>query len=180
MQVLMIILGVLAALVALLLIAAFFVRKEYSLEREVTIDRPLADVFGYIRLLRNQEQYNKWAMADPQKKTSFRGTDGTVGFVYAWDGNKQVGAGEQEIRSIREGERIDVEIRFFRPFAATAQAPFTTRALSENSTRLSWGMRSRMKYPMNIMLAFMNMEKMLGKDIDESLARVKNVLEARV
>jgi hypothetical protein len=49
-------------------------------------------------------------------KKEFRGTDGTDGFVYAWDGNKNAGSGEQEIKRITDGDRIDLEIRFARPF----------------------------------------------------------------
>jgi hypothetical protein len=46
-----------------------------------------------------------------------------------------------------------------------------------NQTKLSWGMSSRMKYPMNIMLLFMNMDKLLGKDLELSLGNLKGILE---
>jgi hypothetical protein len=34
-----------------------------------------------------------------------------------------------------------------------------------------------MKYPMNVMMLLFNFEKMLGKDMDESLAMLKTNLE---
>jgi hypothetical protein len=34
-----------------------------------------------------------------------------------------------------------------------------------------------MKYPMNLMLLFMNMEKMVGGDLDKGLQNLKSVLE---
>ena len=74
----------------------------------------------------NQDNFNKWTMMDPNMKRSFRGTDGTVGFVYAWDGNKRAGKGEQEITKITEGKRLDIEVRFERPFKAISSTPFTT------------------------------------------------------
>ena len=38
-------------------------------------------------------------MMDRNVKKSFKGTDGTVGFVAAWDSdNKKVGKGEQEVK----------------------------------------------------------------------------------
>ena len=50
---------------------------------------------------------------DPDMKKTYRGTDGTVGFVSAWDSEKDdVGKGEQEIIKITDGERIDYELRF--------------------------------------------------------------------
>ena len=34
----------------------------------------------------------------------FKGTDGEVGFISAWKGNKEVGEGEQEIIGLVENE----------------------------------------------------------------------------
>ena len=177
MHVLIIILIAIATLVGVFLLTALFTEKGYSIERETVIDRPKQEVFDYIKHLRNQDQYSKWVMQDPGMKKSYRGTDGAVGFVYAWDGNKKAGKGEQEIKAIKEGERLDVEIRFIRPFEGVAQVPFITEAVSANQTKVKWGMSSSMKYPMNGMLLFMNMDKLLGKDLETSLAKLKHVLE---
>ncbi len=75
------------ALIAVLLIVALFVKKEYTIEREITINKPKTEVFNYVKHLKNQDNYSKWVMQDPGMKKEFRGTDGTVGFVYAWDSN---------------------------------------------------------------------------------------------
>src|SRR5205085_1508441 len=96
---------------------------------------------------------------------------------YAWNGNKRAGAGEQEIKSLINNERIDIEIRFLRPLAAVSNVPFTMQALSPNQTKLTWGLSSTMKYPMNAMLLFMNMDKLLGSDLATSLSNLKNILE---
>lgn len=122
MNILIIILAIIASLIAIILIAALFIKKEYTIEREVAINKPKQEVFSYIRFLKNQDHYSKWVMTDPAMKKEFKGTDGTVGFVYAWDGNKKAGKGEQEIMKITEGERIDIEVRFVKPFEATAAA----------------------------------------------------------
>src|SRR6478736_3566872 len=80
------------------LVIALFVKREYDVERAVTINKPKEEVFNYVKYLKNQDNYSKWIQIDPNLKKSFRGTDGTVGFVYAWDGNNQAGKGEQEIK----------------------------------------------------------------------------------
>jgi hypothetical protein len=108
-------------------------------------------------------------------KKDFRGIDGTVGFVYAWNGNKKAGEGEEEITSIKEGERLDVEVRFKRPFKSTAKTPFTTEAVSANQTKVKWGMEGRSTYPINFMNLFM--DGMLGKDMETSLTTLKGILE---
>lgn len=115
------ILMVIVILIAILLVVALFVSKEYSVEREVTINKPKGEVFTYVKNLKNQDRYNKWVMMDPNVKRDYRGTDGTVGFVATWDSeNNDVGKGEQEIKNITEGQRMDMEVRFEKPFKNTA------------------------------------------------------------
>ncbi len=53
----------------------------------------------------------------------------------------------------------------------------TTSAITDNQTLVKWGFSSQMKYPMNVMLLLMNMEKMLGKDMEISLENLKKQLE---
>lgn len=177
MSIVLTILMVIGAIIVLLLIIALFSKKDYSVEREIVIRRPKNEVFNYIKHLKNQDHYNKWVMKDPNMKKEFKGTDGNLGFIYAWDGNKQAGKGEQEIIGLREGERLDIEIRFIRPFEAIAKAPYITESISPDQTRLKWGMSSSMKYPMNAMLLFMNMDKLLGKDLEISLEKLKAIIE---
>jgi len=116
-------------------------------------------------------------MRDPEMKKDFNGTDGTVGFCYAWDGNKKAGKGEQEIKSIKDNERIEAEIRFEKPFKAVAHTVFDLEREGENQTRITWSMASRQKYPMNFMNPFMN--SLLGKDLEISLENLKKILEEK-
>src|SRR5215467_13526347 len=116
MSTLTLVLLIIALIVAILLIAAALMKDEYSIERETVINKPKQEVFNYIRQLKNQLNYNKWTMIDPNAKKEFRGTDGTTGFVFAWDSdNKQVGKGEQSIERIVDGERIDFGLHFIKP-----------------------------------------------------------------
>src|SRR6476660_1660388 len=100
MRILKKILVILIILVIVLLIMALFIDKDYAIVREVTINKPKTEVYNYVKYLKNQNEYSKWARMDPDMKKDFRGTDATVGFVSAWEGNKDVGKGEQEIKKI--------------------------------------------------------------------------------
>ena len=165
----------LVGLIVLLLIIALFTRKDYNISRDITINAPKQKVFDYVKLLKNQDNFNKWVMVDPDMKRTFTGTDGTAGFIYGWNGNKKAGEGEQEIKSITEGKSIETEIRFVRPFAGIAFANMMTDSISENQTKVTWSNASKMAYPMNIMLSMI--EKMLAKDMDSSLVNLKTILE---
>lgn len=180
MKILKIIVFALLGIIALVLIIALFVKKEYAVEREITINRPKMEVFDYVKYLKNQSNYSKWATMDPAMKKDFRGTDGEVGFVSAWDSEKEdVGKGEQEITKIEEGNRIDFELRFIEPFETTDNAYMVTESVNDSVTTVKWGFDGKMKYPMNLMLLFMDMEGMLGGDLEQGLTNLKGVLESQ-
>ncbi|CAN5207866.1 hypothetical protein BH09BAC1_BH09BAC1_03770 [soil metagenome] len=177
MKILLWILAAIAVVVITLLITAIFIKKDYTVKRDIIINAPKHIVFDYIRFLKNQDYYNKWVMTDPNMKKSFTGTDGTVGFVYGWNGNKEAGEGELILMGITEGERVDQEIRFVRPMEAIAQANLVTTSIGENQTKVEWLMSSEMKYPFNAALLVMDMDKILGKDLQISLGYLKDILE---
>lgn len=175
MNIIITILLVVAGIIALLLIIAFFIKKEHYVKREIIINAPRQKVFDYIRLLKNQDKFNKHAMAGPDRKREYKGTDGTVGFIYVWKGSKNAGEGEKEIKNIIEGERIEMEIRFVKPMITSANIILETGSISDDQTKVSWSNAGTLKYPTNIFVPIM--EKMLPKEMDESLTTLKNILE---
>jgi uncharacterized protein YndB with AHSA1/START domain len=171
-------LSVLFGVIVLPLVVALFVRKKYALQRSITINRPRAAVYDYVSYVRNQEAYNKWVMADPHARKNFRGSDGMEGFVYAWDSDvKQVGQGEQEIKKLVTDERVELEVRFIKPFDGRADSIITFQPVSAEQTSVTWAFQSGMKYPMNIMLLFINFEKILGNDLEITLQNLKSQQE---
>jgi hypothetical protein len=164
--------------IGIALIAAIFIKKDISITKEVVINKPKAEVFGYIKLIKHQDVYSVWQTMDPSMKKEYKGTDGTVGFISAWDSqNENVGAGEQEIKKIDEGNRIDLELRFKKPYEDTNTAFMTTTAIDSAHTKVEWGFNGRMDYPMNLMLVFMDMQKMIGDDLGKGLENLKVELE---
>jgi len=174
MKILKTVLIVIIVLIALPFIIALFVNKEYDVTREIVINKPKTEVFDYVKHIKNQDYYSVWNMADPAMKKTHTGTDGTVGFIYHWDGNDEVGEGEQKITSITEGERVDMDLKFIRPFEGDAHTFMTTKDTT-GGTKVSWNMKGYSNYPMNIMNLFMN--KQLGGAFEQGLANMKNNLE---
>ncbi len=166
------------AIIVITLIIALFIKQEMNAEREVVINKPTQDVFNYIKQLKNQNEYSKWSGMDANMKKEYRGTDGTVGFVSAWDSdNNDVGKGEQEIKKITEGERIDYELRFIKPMESTSTAYMSTESITDSTTKVKWGFAGKMNYPFNIFKLFMDVEKSLGDDFSTGLTNLKNKLE---
>jgi len=51
------------------------VKREFTSERQITINRPKDEVFDYIKHLSNQKNYDTWHKMDPDAQTTTRGTD---------------------------------------------------------------------------------------------------------
>ena len=145
----------LGAIIAILLIIPLFTKNEYAVMRETVIARPKAAVFDYIVLLKNQDNFSVWAQMD------------------------NVGAGEQEIKKILPGERIDYELRFLKPMKAINQAYLKIESMPGEQTKVMWGFNAKTPYPFNIMLLFFDVEKMIGKDFETGLANLKKILEKK-
>lgn len=169
------ILLVVAGIIALLLIIALFMKRKHYVKREIIINAPRQKVFDFLKLLKNQDEFNKHAMTAPDRKREFKGTDGTVGYIYAWSGNKNAGEGEKEIMNIIEGKRIEMEIRFVKPMVTSAYIIMEMESLSDDRTKVYWSNAGTLKYPVNIMIPMM--EKHVVKDMDSSLSALKNILE---
>jgi uncharacterized protein YndB with AHSA1/START domain len=175
MNILITILLLVIAIIALLLIIALFLKKEHYVSREIIINAPKQKVFDFLRFLKNQDTFNKWTKTDPDRKIETKGTDGTVGFVYTWSGNKDAGEGTKEITNIIEGKRIETFIRFTKPMNVSASLIMETEAISDNQTNVTLINSGTLKYPLNIMIPMA--EKNFAKDLDSSLATLKNIFE---
>lgn len=165
-------------IISLVLIVALFVNGKYSVEREIIVNKPKQEVFDFAKYLKNQDQFSVWAQIDPNMKREFRGEDATVGFVSAWESeNPKAGKGEQKITKIADGERIDYELHFIEPFESTDYAYLGFVAVNDSVTIVKWGFNGEMKYPMNLMMLFMDMEAMLAPDLQNGLENLKGILE---
>lgn len=154
----------------------FLAPKNYNVYRSISIKKPLPEVFTYLKSLKNQDEWSPWAEKDPTMNKTFTGIDGEVGFISAWVGNKDVGEGEQELTGIEENKEIKSQLRFLKPFKSTSDAYLKVEEEGKG-TKVIWGFSGTNKFPMTIMMLFMNMDKMIGKDFEYGLNKLKGILE---
>ena len=176
MKIILRILKIISVIILILLIAAAFLKKDYVVVKSITINKNRTAIFNYIKYLKNQNQYSKWAKMDTGMRKTFTGTDGTPGFISAWNShNKDVGKGEQEIMKITEGEQVDYEIRFEKPMKDVAKSFMRTDSIAPSKTVVKWQISGHMIYPLNIMGLFM--DKMIGGDLNTGLQNLKSLQE---
>jgi uncharacterized protein YndB with AHSA1/START domain len=174
----MTILIIVLIVIAIPFVLALFGTEDYTIETDIVINKPKQEVFDYIKMLKNQDHYSKWVMTDAGMDKKFTGTDGTPGFIYAWNSeNKQAGQGEQEILKVVDGEKVDNEIRFVKPFQGTSYTTMTTSTISPETTAVSWKFLGKKNYMMKVVHVLFNLQKVLKKDMETSLSTLKTVLE---
>jgi uncharacterized protein YndB with AHSA1/START domain len=167
---------ILLVVILFILIAGVFVSKTVHLEKEITINAPRDTVWNYVSSLQGQLKWSPWPERDPDIQASFDGQEGAVGSVYRWKGNKDVGSGNQTITKIEPG-RVETHLNFIEPFSGQADA-FVNLTEAGAGTKVTWGFDSRYPYPMNVMLLFINMDELIGKDYNAGLEKLKRLSES--
>ncbi|WP_140939463.1 SRPBCC family protein [Sphingobacterium lumbrici] len=171
MKILKYILFTLLGLIALVLIIALIIPKNFHAGSEIAINKPRQEVFDYVKLLRNQSNYDNWSRQDPNIQQTYSGTDGTVGFRYVWKSDK-VGEGEQVITRIEEGQQMDTDL-FFNGSKDVNKSILRVEELSPTQSKVIWEIDGKMPYPFNIIGLFFDM----NKDFDKGLQNLKYILE---
>jgi len=168
---------ILGGLVVLILVLALIAPKTFEVSRSIEIEKGKKEVFEYLRFLKKQDEWSPWQKKDPNMEKTFTGTDGEVGALSHWVGNKDVGEGEQEITKIVEGERVESRLRFIKPWKSESDAFLSVKEVGGGNTEVTWGFSGNNKFPFSIMTLFMSMDKMIGKDFEEGLSSLKSNLE---
>lgn len=176
-KILVAIFGLIVLLVIGLAVLTFMTPTSFKFGREIVINKPRADVFNYVKLIKNQSDWGPWIRRDKDIVLNYKGTDGEKGFTVIWDSKvEEVGAGEQEIKSITDS-KIDTELRFKRPMETTNYSSIVLEEVSPTQTKVRWDLSGEMPRPMNLMLRFIDIDAAVGKDFEDGLASLKSIVE---
>lgn len=161
-----------------LLIAALFISKDFSYEKTVHIKAPVLQVWNHTNSLENMNAWSPWASIDPDMKQEYKGASGEVGSENCWDSqNENVGAGCQTITKVAAPYTLETHLHFTRPFESHGDA-YVKLSESAGGTEVTWGMKSEMAYPMNLMKLFMSAEDAMSEDFTKGLNKLKSLSEA--
>lgn len=92
--------------------------RSIQIEKSVTINAPMAEVFDMVKYLGNFPKWSPFLAQDPKQQYEVKGTDGTVGAQYHWNGNGGKDIGFQEIVRIDEGKFVGMRCDISKPFVA--------------------------------------------------------------
>jgi len=176
MKVFKIILFIIIGLVVVVFGLSFIAATKMHAERSIFIKAPKAVIFSNVKTFANSQHWSPWREKDTTAKTSIEGTDGTVGAKFSWDGNKDMGKGEQTISKIEENKTVESELHFIKPWDGHASS-YIRLEDTTGGVNVIWGFNSEMSRPFNVMGLFMNMDKAIGAEYERGLNKLKAMSE---
>jgi hypothetical protein len=173
-------LGVVLLLIILVAIAALAYAATkpdaFRVERMTSINAAPDTIFPLLDDFQRWAEWSPWEGKDPAMKRTYTGAPAGQGAVYAWRGNRNVGAGRMEIVETSPPLRLMIDLHFLKPFEARNKAEFLLEPAGA-ATRVTWAMHGRAHPMMKAMGLFMNMDRMVGRDFETGLANLKRLSE---
>ena len=150
---------------------------DFEVVRSTTITAPPERLHGLIDDFRQWHAWSPWEDLDPNLRREYSGADAGVGARYAWEGNRKAGKGNMEIVD-SQPERIEVRLQFEKPWKATNRVLFELSPAGEGPTNVNWRMVGRTTGIAALFGKLMSMDRLVGKDFEKGLARLKSTAEA--
>jgi uncharacterized protein YndB with AHSA1/START domain len=165
-----------ALVIATILILASLKPDSFRVERAAIIQAPPETIFAFLNDLHRWAMWSTWERMDPKMKKTFSSVASGKGASYEWQGNKRVGHGRMTIAESVAPTRLVIHLDFFAPMKAHNIAEFTLAARSQG-TLVTWAMYGPSPFLSKVFHVFLSMDKMVGKDFEDSLANLKAAVE---
>jgi uncharacterized protein YndB with AHSA1/START domain len=149
---------------------------EFRVQRSAVVKAPPEKIYPLIVDLKGWQAWSPWEKKDPAMKRTYSGPAQGLGAAYAWEGNKDVGAGRMEITEATPSSKVVFKLEFLKPFEATNTATFTLQPAGEGTT-VTWVMDGKANILSKVMGILFDMDKMIGKDFEAGLESIRAVAE---
>ena len=150
---------------------------EFEVVRRTRVAAPRERVHGLINDFRNWRSWSPWEDSDPALRRDYSGPEAGVGARYAWEGNRRAGKGSMEIVDSAP-EEIRLRLAFEKPWKATNAVRFELASDGAGATDVTWRMNGDNKGISALFSKVVSMDKLIGKDFEKGLARMKDVAES--
>ena len=168
-------------IIALITFFAFlhaWAKKQYDVSRTVVINKPREEVYNFVRQLKNQPYWNPWFERDHNASMKYKGDDGKVDSSFYWKGNAKVGEGIQRIVKAKHGRILETRLLFVKPVKVNALTYFGVKDIEAEKTKMVWGAKGHLAFPLTIISIFYTPEKLLGENFEKGLKNLKTILES--
>ncbi len=152
-------------------------KKDYDVSRTIVINRSKADIYGFVRQLKNQKKWISQLQGAKTVKLRFSGVDGKEDAIVYWKGDKSIGEGTQKIIKVKPGHVFETKLLLVKPVEAVAMVYFASKEIQPERTKIVFGVRGYLPFPYSVISIFYSMENRLGEDFEKSLQNLKTYLE---
>ena len=170
------ILGVLAALIAVLCVVIAMRPATFEIKRSLLINAPPAVVYAQVDDFHAWTAWSPWEKIDPNMKRTYNEVSAGVGAGYQWVGAGDVGAGSMKITDVKPAEHVGLDLEFTAPFAAKNRTDFDFAKTGEGTT-VTWTMSGTNNFGAKAMSLVMDMDKLVGPNFEKGLAGMKTAAE---
>jgi hypothetical protein len=147
----------------------------FRVQRAMTIEAPPEKLVGILSDLRRGAEWSPYEKKDPAMKKAFSGPASGPGSKLDWDGNGDVGAGSLTVAEVTPA-KITLNLAMTRPMNANNIVEYSL-APKGNATDMTWTLHGPMPLISKVMCVFMNLDKMLGADMERGLKDLKALAE---
>ncbi len=151
---------------------------KFHYERSGVINSTPEKIFAFISDFKLGNQWNPYAMKDPNMKVAFKGTTGQVGSIMEFDGNKEAGTGNLEILKVVPNQSVEIKLTMTKPIHAENNILYTLTP-EGSGTKFTWAMYGDGGFMGKLMNVLIDCEKMMTTDFDKGIANLKNVIEKK-
>lgn len=148
-------------------------KGEFEVKRDATIPASRAAVYALLVDFHRWREWSPWEDLDPDLSRTYSGPDAGVGAVYEWSGNRKAGAGRMEITDAVESSKVQIALQFLKPFKSSSTTTFEL-VERDGATDVTWRMVGPKTLMTKVMGIFTSMDKMVGKDFEKGLTRLKD------
>ena len=149
---------------------------DFEVARSRTIAAPPERIHGLIDDFHQWRSWSPWEDVDPDLQRDYSGAQSGEGARYAWEGNRKAGKGNMEIVDSKP-DHVEVRLTFEKPWKATNRVVFQL-APEAQGTEVTWRMYGEHKGVMKVLSKVMSMDRMVGKDFEKGLDRLKRQAES--
>ena len=166
---------VLVGVAGIVTYAAMTQPDTFRVQRAMTIEAPPEKLVGILSDLRRGAEWSPYEKKDPAMKKTFSGPASGPGAKLEWDGNGDVGAGTLTVADATPS-KVTLNLAMTRPMNANNIVEYAF-APQGNATNMTWAMHGPMPLISKVMCVFMNLDKMIGTDMERGLKDLKALAE---
>ena len=150
--------------------------KPYSIQVSAEIGAPAKKVFDLINDLNTFTSWSPFAKMDPSTVATISKPGVGVGATYDYTA-KRVGTGRMTIIDAVSPSVINMDMEFLAPNQERADVSFTILETTD-SCEVTWTMSGTRDLKARVMIALLQMDKMMNKHFADGLLLLKGIAEA--